>query len=318
MSTPDRTPEQPEPDTRQGPQNLLENEGWGQRVTDVPDNVNYQVLPHNSAATPGSVLPQDPEAAAVVPHKRSRRWWFIGGGVAVVALFAASTAITLLVIGDGADKPDPMLDPANWVDNESISEGIIAAGGSCDTFGSRQESTSTCTNAVGTHYLIGYGEEASKDARLAAALAKTDQDKAVAWDADWAIVCMGTDSSTDCGVLADAFGSSKTVVDIDGGTGVYDSDSDLSSSDPSSASRSSSGPATSFGDGTHRVGSDIQAGTYRNTGTTSCYWARLSGFSGNTDSILANANPDGQAIVTISDSDTAFQSQRCGTWEKIE
>ena len=318
MSTPDRTPEQPEPDTRQGPQNLLENEGWGQRVTDVPDSVNCQVLPPNSAGAPDSVLPQDPEAAAAVSHRRSRRWWFIGGGVAVVALFAASTAITLLVIGDGSDKPDPMLNPANWVDNESISEGIIAAGGSCDTLGSPQESTSTCTNVVGTHYLIGYGEEASKDARIAAALAKTDQDKAVAWDDDWAIVCMGTDSSTDCGVLAEAFGSSKTVVDIDGGTGVYDSDSDLSLSDPSSSPSSSSEPATSFGDGTHRVGSDIQAGTYRNSGTTSCYWARLSGFSGTTDSILANANPDGQAIVTISDSDTAFQSQRCGTWEKIE
>ena len=29
MSTPDRTPEQQEPDTRQRPQNPLENEGWG-------------------------------------------------------------------------------------------------------------------------------------------------------------------------------------------------------------------------------------------------------------------------------------------------
>ena len=29
MSTPDRTPEQPEPYTRQSPQSPLENEGWG-------------------------------------------------------------------------------------------------------------------------------------------------------------------------------------------------------------------------------------------------------------------------------------------------
>lgn len=318
MSTPDRTPEQPEPYTRLSPQIPLENEGWGQSTTDVPADENRQAPPQNPAESPDTVLPQDLEAAAVTPRKRNRKWWFIGSGAAAVSLLAASAAITLLVIADDSDTPDRMLDPDNWVDNESISEGIIAAGGSCDTLGSPHESTSTCANAIGTNYLIGYGEEASKDARLAAALAKTDQDKAVAWDDDWAIICMGTASSTDCGVLAEAFGTSKTVVDIDGDTGIYDSDSDLSSSGSSSSSSTSSGPATSFSDGTHMVGSDIEAGTYRNSGTTSCYWARLSGFSGTTDSILANANPDGQAIVTIEESDAAFQSQRCGTWEKIE
>ena len=75
----------------------------------------------------------------------------------------------------------------------------------------------------------------------------------------------------------------------------------------------------SFTDGTHRVGTDIEPGTYRNDGSTGkCYWARLSGFSGSTDSILANDNPRGQTYVTIDPSDAAFKSSRCGTWEKVE
>lgn len=77
-------------------------------------------------------------------------------------------------------------------------------------------------------------------------------------------------------------------------------------------------PKTSFSDGTFLVGKDIQAGTYRNqTGYDSCYWERLSGTSGSFTEIIANDNPQGQAVVTILEGDNAFSSKRCGTWSRI-
>lgn len=73
-----------------------------------------------------------------------------------------------------------------------------------------------------------------------------------------------------------------------------------------------------FNDGIFKVGTDIQPGTYKNEGTESCYWARLSGFSGDSTEILSNDNPRGQTYVTIEASDAAFESQNCGTWTKTE
>jgi hypothetical protein len=45
MSTPDRTPEQPEPDTRQGPQNQLVNEGWGTTAPGNPFTEGARTVP---------------------------------------------------------------------------------------------------------------------------------------------------------------------------------------------------------------------------------------------------------------------------------
>jgi hypothetical protein len=74
---------------------------------------------------------------------------------------------------------------------------------------------------------------------------------------------------------------------------------------------------TSFTDGMYIVGRDFQAGTYRSSGQSGCYYARLKGFGGTIDDIVANANTDAPAIVTIAASDTGFASARCGTWTKI-
>jgi hypothetical protein len=71
------------------------------------------------------------------------------------------------------------------------------------------------------------------------------------------------------------------------------------------------------GDGIWLVGSDIQPGTYRNENGGQCYWARLSGTSGTFGDIIANGNSSGQVVVTISPSDKAFETQRCGTWVKV-
>ncbi len=74
-------------------------------------------------------------------------------------------------------------------------------------------------------------------------------------------------------------------------------------------------PNPNFGDGTHRVGQDIQAGTYRTRqGSSNCYYARLAGFSGGFQDIIANNNTNYPAVVTIEPSDAGFLSRRCGTW----
>lgn len=74
---------------------------------------------------------------------------------------------------------------------------------------------------------------------------------------------------------------------------------------------------TSFDDGMYIVGTDIEPGTYKSSGQSGCYYARLKGFSNTTDDILANENTDTAAIVTLADGDKGFQSTRCGTWTKM-
>ncbi|MFC9789146.1 hypothetical protein [Rhodococcus sp. NPDC127528] len=71
------------------------------------------------------------------------------------------------------------------------------------------------------------------------------------------------------------------------------------------------------GDGIFLVGKDINPGTYRNSGTSGCYWQRSSGTSGDFDEILANGNENGPAVVTIRASDVAFTARRCGTWTLV-
>jgi hypothetical protein len=74
---------------------------------------------------------------------------------------------------------------------------------------------------------------------------------------------------------------------------------------------------TTFDDGMYIVGTDIQPGTYKSIGASGCYYARLSGFTGTFDSIIANNNTDAPAIITIAASDKGFESTRCGTWTKL-
>ena len=71
-----------------------------------------------------------------------------------------------------------------------------------------------------------------------------------------------------------------------------------------------------FGDGTWMVGDDIKAGTYRTKGNSDgCYWARLSGTSGELADVIANGDADGPTSVTISDGDVAFETSGCGPWK---
>jgi hypothetical protein len=77
-------------------------------------------------------------------------------------------------------------------------------------------------------------------------------------------------------------------------------------------------PKVAFSAGTYRVNTDIQAGTYQSvTVYGGCYWARLSGFGGTLDEIIANFFGSSPTIVTISATDAGFHSESCGGWSKI-
>jgi hypothetical protein len=69
------------------------------------------------------------------------------------------------------------------------------------------------------------------------------------------------------------------------------------------------------GDGVFLVGDEIAPGEYR-TDSGDCYWARLSGTSGEFEDIIANGN--GAGIVTIAESDHAFESRSCGEWTLVQ
>ena len=71
-----------------------------------------------------------------------------------------------------------------------------------------------------------------------------------------------------------------------------------------------------IGDGTHHVGDDIAPGTYRSDGEDACYWARLTGFSGELDDIRANGN-NAPEILTISPNDAGFETRGCGSWVPV-
>ncbi|MEU6354704.1 hypothetical protein ABZ896_36210 [Streptomyces sp. NPDC047072] len=86
------------------------------------------------------------------------------------------------------------------------------------------------------------------------------------------------------------------------------------------AAKASGSPAAKMaGDGgMFRVGADIVPGTYKSTGNAddACYWERDKDAEHGIDSIIANDNPNGTAIVKISASDAYFKTAGCKDWKK--
>lgn len=91
---------------------------------------------------------------------------------------------------------------------------------------------------------------------------------------------------------------------------------------PSSSGTSTSSTTTTTtpagrslpGDGTFRMGVDLQAGTYRSPGGESCYWERLRGFGGQTADIIVNGAGILPQTVKIAPTDAGFRTQGCGRW----
>ena len=79
-------------------------------------------------------------------------------------------------------------------------------------------------------------------------------------------------------------------------------------------------PNDKIADGTWRVGTDIQPGLYRTVPEAEgfCYWERLSGLDGTSDSRIVNDIMRGPGYVEIMETDVAFATDGCGTWSKVE
>ncbi|MFF3215185.1 hypothetical protein ACFYYB_31650 [Streptomyces sp. NPDC002886] len=69
-----------------------------------------------------------------------------------------------------------------------------------------------------------------------------------------------------------------------------------------------------------KVGVDIAPGTYKSAGSTEdgsgCYWERTKDATGSLDTVIANENPEGQAVVTIAAGDGFFTTVDCQDWKK--
>ncbi|WP_432135489.1 MULTISPECIES: hypothetical protein [unclassified Streptomyces] len=70
--------------------------------------------------------------------------------------------------------------------------------------------------------------------------------------------------------------------------------------------------------GMFKVGVDIAPGTYKSTGNSddSCYWERSKDAEYGDESIIANDNVNGSAVVTLSASDGYFTTSGCQDWVK--
>ncbi|MCX4526216.1 MULTISPECIES: hypothetical protein [unclassified Streptomyces] len=72
--------------------------------------------------------------------------------------------------------------------------------------------------------------------------------------------------------------------------------------------------------GMFKVGSDIAPGTYTSEGPADggagCYWERAKNADHELDSIIANENPEGSAVVTIGAKDAYFKTTGCTNWKK--
>ncbi|GLZ51789.1 DUF4190 domain-containing protein [Actinomycetospora sp. NBRC 106378] len=98
-------------------------------------------------------------------------------------------------------------------------------------------------------------------------------------------------------------------------SGSYSSGS-YGSSSSSSGSSAASLPAGTYGAGTYAVGSEIQPGTYRTTGASYCYWARLKSADGELGSIIANDNVDGSSTMVVKSTDQYIEFSGSCTWTK--
>ncbi len=121
-------------------------------------------------------------------------------------------------------------------------------------------------------------------------------------------------SATDNDIIANDFVSGSAIVTIAASDkGFQTIDCGIWTNNLSAITKNK----TTFSDGEYIVGTDIKPGTYRTPGTSSgCYYARLSGFSGTDNDIIANDFVNGPAIVTIAGKDKGFQAANCGTWKK--
>jgi hypothetical protein len=72
-------------------------------------------------------------------------------------------------------------------------------------------------------------------------------------------------------------------------------------------------PSAPIADGLFEVGTDMAPGKYRTEGSAGCYWARLN--SSNSMDLIDNGLNNGPQTVIVTSG--WFESQSCGTWQKV-
>jgi hypothetical protein len=119
-------------------------------------------------------------------------------------------------------------------------------------------------------------------------------------------------------VIANAIGDGYYTVTIAATDAGFNSEGCGIWSADLSAVTNPAGPITE--NGIYIVGKDIAPGTWRSDGGggSSCYVARLSGFGGTLDEVIANdLTTEGGLVFTIAASDRGFETAGCGTWTKV-
>jgi hypothetical protein len=74
------------------------------------------------------------------------------------------------------------------------------------------------------------------------------------------------------------------------------------------------------GEGTFRVGIDMQPGNYTSSpaqASMSCYGFRLKDLSGDPSATINAVEGDGPVYITIQPSDAGFKTQGCITWQTV-
>lgn len=260
----------------------------------------WQVRTHGFAtgdpARPGAqtVSERPPEPAApAVPQPQKKGHWYTSIGCLVlygiVGLIVVVSIIAAAVGGGGAENPSSPSDTNGSDDGDKEKPTDSPAG---FTFGSGKKQVGQEVVA-GATYRTREGRNACYWARLRG-LGGTLEDIIENDNTSGpAVVSIGAD---DVG-----FESARC--------GTWTQDLSPITSDPNAPFK---------GEGTYIVNVDISPGTWQSSGASTCYWERQSSFGGGgkIDRIIANANSQGDTIVTIDATDVGFKSARCGTWTK--
>lgn len=95
------------------------------------------------------------------------------------------------------------------------------------------------------------------------------------------------------------------------------SPSDPSESGSGSGSPSPSGDTPIPGDGTYRVGSEVQPGVYVGTGSEECQYQRLGKMDAGYDDVIVRGLLD-RPVIEIMAGDGGFRTDGCGSWTPLE
>jgi hypothetical protein len=249
-----------------------------------------------------------------------KRWWFIALAVIVAIGFIGSlgddedSPTTTLAAPDTTSTTTPEANTTTTADSTSTtssSSTTSSTTSSTSTTSTTSTTTSTTappettTTAAGPETSFGNGTWLVSDEIAPGVYQTTESVSSCYWER-----LSGLGGTFD-EIIANANVSGQGIVEIQEGDEAFS----VSGCGDWIELTANSEPLTSFDDGWWAVGEHIAPGRYRSSGGDTCYWERLSGFSGEFDDIISNDIVEGQAIVEISDGDAGFHTSGCGIFE---